>query len=145
MWAIDSNSPSSKCFWIIVLWHCLSALSHILQVVVQVAQAFSKLLHEARIIADRPRPARPARRAPIVRRSWPSQRAPVRTAPPIPTAPPRSGRQWTFSNENMRPLGRATIFRTVTQRVPQTAGQNQDTPPPYVRTPATNRQSNNNR
>ena len=145
MWANDSNSPNSQCFWTIILWHLLSALSHTLQMVAQVAQAFSKLLHEARIIADRPRPARPARRAPIVRRSWPPQRAPVRAAPPIPTAPPRPGRQWTFSNGTTRPLGRATIFRTVTQHVPQAASQNQDTPPPYVRSSATNRQSNNDR
>ena len=154
MRANDSSPPTSRCVWITLLWHGLSILAHTLQMVVQVAEAFAHVVQEIRLhlVVSLPQPAQRApitnrarsRRAPIVSRSWPPRQTPVRAAPAIPTAPPRV-HTWAFSNASEPPVGRAAIFRTVTQHVPAAASPSQDTPPPYIRTSATNRQSNNDR
>ena len=150
----DSSSPTSRCVWITLLWHALSVLAHALQVVVQVAGAFAQVVQEIRLhlVVSLPQPTQRApttnrtrsRRAPIVSRTWPPRQPPVRTAPAIPTAPPRV-RTWAFSNASNPPAGRAAIFRTVTQHVPAAASPSPDAPPPYVRNSATHRHSNNDR
>ena len=150
----DPNSPTSRCIWITLLWHALSILAHALQMVVQVAGAFTHVVQEIRLhlVVSLPQPTQRApttnrtrsRRAPIVSRAWPPRQPPVRAAPAVPTAPPRV-RTWAFTNASDPPIGRASIFRTVTQHVPAAASPSQDTPPPYVRASATNRQSNNDR